>query len=431
LNSLALGHGNIEVGMNGSSVNTSSAGGRLSAAQCADAADAFVDLIGKRAWTQRMAELARITAAGQRSGRALLQYHGVEITIERLRRRGLNRALTPGEIAIAALAGEAVRVHRGLTKAGRERFRAMVRAGLVGAATLVGAFHVLRTAAMQRERGFEIGFAALEDAAPFDLMLSRNGIDAEIACDVISAEAGRDVHRGAWVKLVDAVDPDLQTWLAAHPGRYLLKMTLPQGLRPDGGDDAALGGQLADLHGRIRGMLNGLTRADHDEAAVLRLDPLMLAGAQADELGLLNQLRREFGHQAHLAVTASTQGVFVMAARAGREDEVAIAVRNRLAALAPARLTGTRPGILAMFVEDTDRTEWRHLRERLELEGEARQFLTFPEARPVVAVTCSSRLEMFGAPVPDAAPDGEMRFRNQAHPAAKAPALAPAVVSSL
>ena len=403
----------------------------LSSAQCADAAEAFVDLAGKRLWRARMAQLAAVTRAGQRSGRALVQRHGVEVTIERLRRHGLNRRLTNGEMAIAALASEAVRVHRGLTRHGRERFRGAIRAGLAGRETLVAAFHILRTAGMQRERGFEVGFAAFEDDAPFDLLLTRSNVEAEIACDVVSAEAGRDVHRGAWVRLVDAVDPDLQTWLAAHPGRYLLKMTLPQGLRPDEADDSVLGGRLAELHHRIRCLLTSLNRADQDESAVLRLDPLMLAAAQADELGLLSQLRQEFGHQAHLAVTASGKGVFVMAARAGREDEVAIAIRHRMAALAPVRLTGSRPGILAMFIEDTDRTEWRFLRDRLELEGEARQFLTFPEARPVVAVTCSSRLEMFGAPAPDAAPDGELRFRNQAHPAAKAAALAPAVLSSM
>jgi hypothetical protein len=102
-----------------------------------------------------------------------------------------------------------------------------------------------------------------------------------------------------------------------------------------------------------------------------------------------------------------------------------------MAAVAPGRLSGKRAGILAMFVEDTDRAEWRHLRERLELEGEARQFLTFPEARSVVAVTCASRLELLGASAPDAAPGGELRFRNPAHPAARAAALAPAVLSSL
>ena len=85
-----------------------------------------------------------------------------------------------------------------------------------------------------------------------------------------------------------------------------------------------------------------------------------------------------------------------MAARAGRADEVAVAMRRRLFDIAPTRLSGTRPGILAIFIDDTDRSEWRGMRDRLELEGEARQFLAYKSARPVIAVTCASRLELFG-----------------------------------
>jgi hypothetical protein len=84
-----------------------------------------------------------------------------------------------------------------------------------------------------------------------------------------------------------------------------------------------------------------------------------------------------------------------------------------------------------MFVEDTDRAEWQSLRDALVLEGEARQFLTHRDARPVVAVTCASRLELFGARETDAASDGELRFRNPAHPSARVAALAPAVLSSV
>ncbi len=58
-------------------------------------------------------------------------------------------------------------------------------------------------------------------------------MQAEIACDSVSAEDGHAVHRGSWTQLMDRIDPDLQTWLAAHPGRYLLKMTLPKGLKHD------------------------------------------------------------------------------------------------------------------------------------------------------------------------------------------------------
>jgi len=392
------------------------------------ALDAFVGFIGARPWRDRLAGLRGLASAQTRSGRQALQRHCVELAVERLRRAMPNRPLSMAERWIATHATAAATLFDGLTDAGRLRFCATLRQALTDDECLVPAFHLLRTAALQRSRGFGVSFAGLEDAAPFDLLLHRDGIEAEVACDTVSAEAGRGVHRGAWFRLVDQIDPELQVWLAAHPGRYLLKMTLPQGLRgpeEDGGD------LLAQLHTRISAMLSSARRSDGDEAAMLRLDPLMLAAAQADELGLMPRLRQEFGPEAHLAVTAAGGGVFVMAARAGQQNEVAVAVRRRMAAVAPARLTGTRPGILAMFIEDTDRAEWRLLRERLELEGEARQFMTNPEARSVVAVTCASRLELFGLPEPDSAPQGELRFRNPAHPAAKDAALAPAVLSSL
>ena len=114
-------------------------------------------------------------------------------------------------------------------------------------------------------------------------------------------------------------------------------MTLPLGLRGGLHDSERDGETLSRLHARIRGMLETRTRQDYDEAIVLRLDPLLLAGAQAEDMGLISSLRREFGPEAHLSVTTAGQGIFVMAARAGQENEVAIAVRRRLAALARMR----------------------------------------------------------------------------------------------
>ncbi len=392
------------------------------------ALDAFVGFAGAGPWRDRLQALRGLASAQTRTGRQASQRHCIEFAVERLRRTTPDRPLSLAERWIATHATSAATLFDGLTNAGRLRLSALLRSALVEQGCLVPAFHLLRTAALQRSRGFDVSFAGLDDAAPFDLLLHRSGQEAEVACDTVSAEGGRGVHRGAWFRLVDAIDPELQTWLCAHPGRYLLKMTLPQGLREP---EEAGGDLLASLHTRITAMLKDSRRADGDDAAMLRLDPLMLAAAQADELGLMPRLRQEFGPEAHLAVTTAGGGVFVMAARAGQQNEVAVAVRRRMAAIAPARLTGSRPGILAMFIEDTDRMEWRLLRERLELEGEARQFMTNPEARSVVAVTLASRLELFGLPEPDAAPQGELRFRNPAHPAAKNAALAPAVLSSV
>jgi len=391
------------------------------------ALNALVDRIGRSAWQARMAELKRGCGATY-AGRALGQLHALELTIERLRRPGRNTPTTEIDRRVATLATTLVTLADSLTKAGRARLDLALAEAVSGPGNLVPLFHLVRTASIQRQRQFAVGFSGLDEGAPFDLLIERNGVEAEIVCDVISAETGRDLHRRAWSQLMDRVDPDLQSWLAAHPGRYLLKMTLPQGLK--GATDPADGTPLAELHGRITRMLSQQKRADHDEAAVLRLDPLMLAAAQASELGLMPRLRREFGPEAHLAVTAAGNGVFVMAARAGREDEVAAAVHRRMAEIAPTRLTGARPGILAMFIEDTDRLEWGFLRDQLRLEGEARHFMTKPEARAVVAVTCASRLELLGPDDCATAGSGELRFRNPGHPAAKQPALAPAVLST-
>ena len=392
--------------------------------------DRFLSLLGPRRWQARLTEIRGLAASGPRAGQAVRQRHGVELSLEKVRRQP-DAPPSAADILLSRIAAELADIAAELTPRGRDRLIERLQLGLSGQNTLIPVFHLVRTAMLQRSRGFTVTFSGLENDTPNDLLIRRDKIEAEVACDVVTAEDGRGVHRGAWFRLADRVDPDLQTWLAAHPGRYLLKMTLPLGLRGGLHDGEPDGEALGRLHQRIRAMLATQSRQDHDEAIVLRLDPLLLAGAQAEDNGLASSLRREFGPEAHLSVTTAGTGIFVMAARAGQENEVAIAIRRRLAVLSPTRLTGTRPGILSVFVEDTDRSEWRGLRERLELEGEARQFMINPEGRQVVAVSFVSRLELFGVGEPDAAPGGELRFRNPAHPAAGVAALAPAVLSSV
>ena len=113
----------------------------------------------------------------------------------------------------------------------------------------------------------EHGFDGLASDTPYDLLIRRDGAEAEVACETISAEEGRPVHRGDWYALVDRVNPELQTWLAAHPGRYLLKMTLPEGLSgPE---------RLSDLHRRIMGLLQeaGATRIGFASEPLPRREP--------------------------------------------------------------------------------------------------------------------------------------------------------------
>jgi hypothetical protein len=389
----------------------------------AAAASNFAALAGKRVWRKRSEELAGRISPRSLEGRAAQARYALELLLARAA-EAPPECPTLAERRALAFAEEAVRLAAALPTPARARLRERIEAALSGDETLVPVFHLIRTALMQRARGYDVAFTGLTDGTPWDLTIRAGDTVAEIACETVSAEDGRALHRGAWCRLVDQVNPELQTWLAAHPGRYVLKITLPEGLSgPEG---------LPALQRRIVDLLAAEKRADQSADAILKLDPLVIGAAQA-AAALPAELRAQFGPEAHLAVTASPGGggVFVMAARAGRENAISDAVVRRMAAAAPARLSGERPGIMAMFLDEVERGEWRGLRERLELEGAVRRFLTEPAARSLVAATCASRMELFGMAPPDAAPDGELRFRNPQHRDAKRADLQPAIATTV
>jgi hypothetical protein len=389
----------------------------------------LVIFAGADLWNARLADIVARSSAANRFGGVLKQRHALELALERMRGRAPNggaaAAASVAEERLQGIVVEVVSAIERLSHAGVDRLRERLRAGLSGEGSLVDVFHLFRTAALHQARGFGLSFTGLEQGTPYDFVLERDGAEMECVCETISAEAGRDVHRLAWAQFCDRIEGQMKPWLGTRPGRYLLKMTLARGLR-DGRTDL-----LESLQGRVAAMLESGTRLDQDEAAVLRVEPLALSGASPTVDNLMTRLRREFGPEAHLSVSACADGIWAMAARAGRRNEVAAVIRAHLDRLAPGRVSGDRPAILSLFIEDIDRAEWRGLRESLELEGAARHFMTCGGAAAVVAVTCYSRMEMFGLHGPDAVADGELRFRNPAHPAAKNAALAPAILSSV
>ena len=384
---------------------------------------AFVALVGAAVWKSRVKHLGAMVQPGSLSGRAAQQRHALELILARLSKPELLAKAGRAERRVLAFAREAAELSKSLPEGPRARLKALVGEGLCGTATLVPLFHLIRTAALLRARGFEVTFDGLLHGTGHDLLIRRQGTEAEVVCETVSAEEGRPLHKGDWAHLVDRVNPELQTWLAAHPGRYILKMTLPEGVTDKT--------QLSELQSRITAMLAAEKRLDSSADAVIKLDPLVLAGAQAasdPQRALPARLREVFGLEAHLAVTAdpASGSVMVMAARAGRENEVSQAVKRR-AAFAATRFSGNRPGIVAVFLDDLEAAEWHALRDTLELEGVIRRFLTEPVAQVVVAVTCTTRQELFA--LGDCAPEGELRFRNPRHPQAKNPGLEPAISS--
>src|SRR5258707_3985066 len=74
-------------------------------------------LIGAGRWRQRVAEIRDLAAAGRRAGQALRQRHGVELTLEKLRRDpGAMPSVT--EALLGQYAAESPPIAAGLTPHG-------------------------------------------------------------------------------------------------------------------------------------------------------------------------------------------------------------------------------------------------------------------------------------------------------------------------
>src|SRR5690606_13093182 len=122
---------------------------------------AFAALAGERRWAARLSELGRRVrppaGGGTWRGRAAQRRHALELALARLGDdpRALSRA-GRGERRLLAIAADAVRLAETLPARGRARLRERLAAGLVGEATLVPLFHLLRSAALYRARGLTV-----------------------------------------------------------------------------------------------------------------------------------------------------------------------------------------------------------------------------------------------------------------------------------
>ena len=252
------------------------------------------------------------------------------------------------------------------------RLRDEILAGLTGEATLVPLFHLLRTAACCADAASRCASTAWRRRP----LRPAGGTRGRGDGGRLRNGLGRGGPKGEPWRLVDAggPHPSRTADLAGRASRPLPAEDDPaRGPRRAGPDR-----RTARAHQRAARGRAAAGRGQPGRAQARPADAGRRAAASDRPGGLPARLRAQFGPEAHLAVTTApgSNSVFVMAARASQENEVAAAVCRRLENAATDRLSGRHPGILAVFLEDLDRTEWRVLREKLELEGAVRRFLT-------------------------------------------------------
>ncbi len=379
----------------------------------------FMGVVGRRAWTARMRSL-EAHIAGQPALRHVVQRrHLLEMAFDqldrRVRRAGPDRPLPPQYAALAEIAGLVGDTAEALNAKGEKALKARLAAALEDGGALSAALHPFAVARRFLQLGFSVSFPDLEDKAPYDLLVEKDGTAAEVVCVAVASDAGRSVDSADWSRLVGEIDGAMQAYVDGRPGRYVLKLSLPEGLAGDTG--------IADIRDAVVELLADNQRSARAESVVMKLDPLNLGSDPISQDDLHQVLRAQFGPAASLAIGMFGDSAFAIAGRSGKPDDIARGVLDQLVDV-PRRFGGDRPGLLFTLVDDVSAVEWTSLRDRMELEVAGRELLNRAENAPVHSVAFVSVADMVTEGPPGFARHRSLCVLNPKHPQARAADLA-------
>lgn len=347
--------------------------------------------------------------------RAIRRRYLLELAMEqlfrRLNKRGESRPLPEEYRVLASVAGAIAEIAEALPAKPRKELNARIAQGLTGEGSLVSVFHLAATAQRFVSLGFRVSFPDLAGKAPYDLLVEKGGQSAEVACVTVPADVGRAIHSGDWDQLVGQLDPALQSYVERRPGRYILKLSMPEGIAGSRGVTA--------IRDEVVRLLSDGTRVARSDTVVLKLDPLTLAPERLTEDNLHRRLETQFGHTANLAISIDGESVFVVAARSGKPDDIARGVLTQIADV-PRRFSGERPAMLFTLVDDLSPAEWVDLRDRMELEVAGRELLNRAENAPVHSVGFLSVPDLVTVDRPGFARHRSLWVVNPKHPQARA-----------
>lgn len=253
-------------------------------------------------------------------------------------------------------------VYEGLTEKGQSRLCGMVRDGLQDKKGLSSLATELRTAAHLMERGFDVQFSDLENAARFDFLVSRRDWKIEIDCKAASGDVGRQIHGRRFRSLANELMPVLHELVEARGG-HLLKILLHGGLHGDIEFERSLSEEVG------RTLKNGSTEASTKEFS-LSLTSFQLNDSpfttsprvpQAEVAGFLS---RRFGLENVNSASrwSPGRGAAILVVQSEKPDRVLDGIYRQLKDSASKQFSRARPAVLCVQLRDITEGQLRNIK---------------------------------------------------------------------
>lgn len=330
----------------------------------------FLSITGPEIWNKRFQWLVNEILANRFMEEWLREHHGIALELDAfitgIQRTGEfpSQLRNKDEYNLFAFVAGVVSIHDHLSPSGKARLKGMLLDGLKTDKGLLPLHHEITTGMHLMGRGYDVECHDLERGGGVDYIARKDGIEIEVECKMFTGDLGRKIHRRRCLNLYKTLFPIVQRVATSATRGIGIRITLPSHLTPNLRQHAGIAETLSQ--GIVGG--NKLTRTEYCEVEVKDF----LIAESPFTASHPRELKREdvealaqklFGNSnPNLMIYFSPKTKAVVAYVESRErDEVLKGMDRQLRESSKGQFTGTRPGILAVQLEDLSSDQMHNL----------------------------------------------------------------------
>lgn len=318
----------------------------------------FMALVGVERWTKRADQLADEMERSPHLHKIVLDYHWLEMNVchqwqmfTQEQRLGL-KALPELHLATLHFAATTVEVYKRLKEKGKRVLSGRIFDALKAENGFAALYLELSLAQRLLTWGFDIELPDMEGTGQFDLLISQGSFSAEVECKSQSADAGRQIHRKHFYRLMDLLQRSSNP---VHQGRReIVVVTLTGRLSAD----LAQQSLLADaIKGLIDSDVISAAKGNGFKLHKVRFEDVpAVDGCLHDPKALALELNAAFGNNLHAAGWGNPDNAHLLVMRSTKEDDpsyVALEAMRKGAS----QLSKSRPSFIALQEHGMDPTD--------------------------------------------------------------------------
>lgn len=320
----------------------------------------FVDITGRKPWQKRFDSFRQQIQRNPLIENHFLEKYPLELEMEAawalLESGGcFELPKSTAQAALYSFVAMTARVHQRLSQAGSHRLAGMIRSSLSEPCGFAPLQYEMTMAANLMHRGLDVEFYDIEHGGGPDFLAIRDGLEVEVELKTVSGDVGRKVHRPRLYQLAEHLYPAMNTALSRETDGHLVRVILPD--RLDGSD-----AQMQDLRDQIAEVLMAHSSKPGIEPFEIDYMTFALEGGPFERpsfgpwtgVGVREFVKELVGNDNEniLMVVSPGRTAVVVTVESRKNDSVMKSIQRTIKDAAKRQLTGTRPGVILVNLND-------------------------------------------------------------------------------